>query len=113
MAFYRIRSERQLMEQINYNLLFCWLVGFSVDDEVWNHSLFTKNQDSLLEGEVAYLGQVLMENRQVLVLERGAWVIQATGTAERDAAVELVEALDGTQRITHWSRTGTTTHRAS
>jgi transposase len=36
MAFYTIRSERQLMEQINYNLLFRWFVGFSMDDEVWN-----------------------------------------------------------------------------
>jgi transposase len=41
MAFYTIRSERQLMEQINYNLLFRWFVGFSMDDEVWNHSTFS------------------------------------------------------------------------
>jgi transposase len=44
MAFYTIRSERQLMEQINYNLLFRRFVGFSMDDEVWNHSTFTKNR---------------------------------------------------------------------
>ena len=54
MAFYTIRSERQLMEQINDNLLFRWFVGFSMDDEVWNHSTFTKNRDRLLEGEVAH-----------------------------------------------------------
>ena len=53
MAFYTIRSERQLMEQINYNLLFRWFVGFSMDDEVWDHSTFTKNRDRLLGGEVA------------------------------------------------------------
>ena len=41
------------MEQINYNLLFRWFVGFSMDDEVWNHSTFTKNRDRLLEGEIA------------------------------------------------------------
>ena len=52
MAFYTIRSERQLMEQINYNLLFRWFVGFSMDDKVWNHSVFTKNRDRLLEGDV-------------------------------------------------------------
>ena len=54
MAFYTIRSERQLMEQINYNLLFRWFVGFSMDDEVWDHSTFTKNRDRLLGGEVAH-----------------------------------------------------------
>jgi len=54
MMFYTIRSERMLMEQINYNLLFRWFVGFSMDDEVWNHSIFTKNRDRLLEGEIAH-----------------------------------------------------------
>ena len=44
MAFYTIRSERQLMEQINYNLLFRCFVGFSMDDKVWSHSVFTKNR---------------------------------------------------------------------
>ncbi len=61
MAFYTIRSERQLMEQINYNLLFRWFVGFSMDDAVWDHSTFTKNRDRLLGGEVAhrFFAQVL------------------------------------------------------
>ena len=188
MAFYTIRSERQLMEQINYNLLFRWFVGFSMDDKVWNHSVFTKNRDRLLEGEVAhrffaqvlsqaedagllskehfsvdgtliealaslksyrpkdedgppggggrnptvdfhgekrsrdtlvsksdkdaylfkkskgkesklaYLGHLLMENRHGLVVN--AKVTQATGKAEREAAIDLVEALGGTDRIT-------------
>ena len=53
MAFYTIRSERQLTEQIDYNLLFRWFVGFSMDDKVWDHSTFTKNRDRLLGGEVA------------------------------------------------------------
>ena len=188
MAFYTIRSERQLMEQINYNLLFRWFVGFSMDDKVWNHSVFTKNRDRLGEGEVArrffaqvlsqaegagllskehfsvdgtliealaslksyrpkdedgppggggrnptvdfhgekrsrdthesktdkdaflfkkskgaeaklaYLGHLLMENRHGLVVN--AKVTQATGKAEREAAVDLVDALGGTDRIT-------------
>ena len=188
MAFYTIRSERQLMEQIDYNLLFRWFVGFSMDDKVWNHSVFTKNRDRLLEGEVAhrffaqvllqaegagllskehfsvdgtliealaslksyrpkdedgppggggrnptvdfhgekrsrdthesktdkdaylfkkskcaeskpaYLGHILMENRHGLVVN--ANVTQATGKAEREAAVDLVDALGGTDRIT-------------
>jgi len=44
MALYTIRSERQLVEQIDYNLLFRWFVGFSMDDRVWHHSTFTKNR---------------------------------------------------------------------
>ena len=188
MAFYTIRSERQLMEQINYNLLFRWFVGFSMDDAVWNHSTFTKNRDRLLEGDIArrffsqvlgranqadllskehfsvdgtmiealaslksyrprdedqppgdggrnptvdfhgekrsrdthesktdreaclykksagtaaklsYLGHILMENRNGLVTD--AQVTQATGTAEREAAIDMVEALSGTHRLT-------------
>jgi transposase len=53
MAFYTICSERQLMEQVDYNLLFRWFIGFSMDDKVWNHSVFCKNRDRLLEGEVS------------------------------------------------------------
>jgi transposase len=52
-AFFSIRSERQLMEQIDYNLLFRWFVGLSIDDEVWDATVFTKNRDRLLEAEVA------------------------------------------------------------
>ena len=52
-AFYSVRSERQLMEQIDYNLLFRWFVGLGVDDAVWDHSTFSKNRDRLLEADVA------------------------------------------------------------
>jgi len=188
-AFYTIRSDRQLMEQIDYNLLFRWFVGFSMDDEVWDHSTFSKNRDRLLEGEIAhrffaevlgqaeragllskehfsvdgtliealaslksyrpkdedepptqgggrnpsvdfrgekrrrethesktdpdarlfkksagttaklsYMGHVLMENRNGLVVR--AKVTQATGKAEREAAVDLVDALGGSRRLT-------------
>ena len=48
-VFYSIRSERQLVEQINYNLLFRWFVGLAIDDAVWDHSTFSKNRDRLLE----------------------------------------------------------------
>jgi len=190
MALYTIRSDRQLVEQIDYNLLFRWFVGFSMDDEVWDHSTFSKNRDRLLEGEIAhrffaevraqaeaadllskehfsvdgtllealasqksyrpkdesgppggegggrnpavdfrgekrsrdthesktdpdallfrksagtaarlcYMGHALMENRHGLVVE--GEVTQATGTAEREAAVELVDALGVEGRAT-------------
>src|ERR1700757_5021292 len=52
-AFYGIRSERQLMERLEFDLLFRWFVGLGVDDPVWDHSTFSKNRDRLLEGEIA------------------------------------------------------------
>ena len=52
-AFFSIRSERLLMEQLNYNLLYRWFVGLGVDDAVWDHSVFSKNRDRLLEADVA------------------------------------------------------------
>jgi len=52
-AFFTVRSERQLMEQIDYNLLFRWFVGLSIDDTVWDASVFSKNRDRLLEADVA------------------------------------------------------------
>jgi transposase len=51
-AFYGIRSERQLMEQLNYNLLYRWFVGLSPDDPVWDATTFTKNRDRLQAGDV-------------------------------------------------------------
>jgi transposase len=44
MVLYSVRSERQLMEQLNYNLLFRWFVGLEMDDEVWDVTMFTKNR---------------------------------------------------------------------
>ena len=52
-AFYSVRSERQLVEQLDYNLLFRWFVGLSMDDAVWHHAVFSKNRDRLLNSEVA------------------------------------------------------------
>ncbi len=51
--FYSVRSERMLMEQMNYNLLFRWFVGLELDEPVWNHAVFSKNRDRLLNQEVA------------------------------------------------------------
>lgn len=52
-AFYSMRSERQLTEQIDHNLLYCWFVGRGIDDPVWDHSPFSKNHDRLLDADVA------------------------------------------------------------
>ena len=48
-VLYSVRSERQLVEQIQYNLLFRWFVGLAIEDAVWNHSVFSKNRDRLIE----------------------------------------------------------------
>jgi transposase len=52
-AFYSIRSERQLMERLDFDLLFRWFVGLGIEDAVWDHSTFSKNRDRLLAGDVA------------------------------------------------------------
>jgi transposase len=189
-AFYSVRSERQLMEQLDYNLLFRWFVGLAMDAPIWNVTVFTKNRDRLLEGDVAarfmaavlnqervkallsdehfsvdgtlieawasmksfrpkegggddeqppagrngernfrgekrsnethasttdpdarlfrkapgqaaklaYMGHVLMENRSCLVVD--ARLTLATGTAEREAALAMIEDVPGRHRIT-------------
>jgi transposase len=60
-AFYSIRSERQLMERLDFDLLFRWFVGLGIDDPVWDHSTFSKNRDRLLDGDVAarFMAEVL------------------------------------------------------
>ena len=62
-AFYSIRSERQLMERLEFDLLLRWFVGLGIDEAVWNHSVFSKNRDRLLEGEIAakFLSAVLAQ----------------------------------------------------
>ena len=62
-AFYTIRSERQLVERIDFDLLFRWFVGLGMDDPVWDATSFTKNRDRLLAGEVAsrFLAAVLSQ----------------------------------------------------
>jgi transposase len=186
--FYTIRSERMLMEQLQYNMLFRWFVGLSIDDQVWDVTVFTKNRERFLDGNVAqeffaavleqaraadllsaehftvdgtlieawashksfkpiddqkpptgggsnpdvsfkaqkrsnathrsttdpdarlcrkgpntgaqlaYMGHALMENRSGLAVD--GRLTLATGTAERAAALEMVGALGGRQRIT-------------
>jgi len=62
---YTIRSERLLMEEMDYNLLFRWFVGLNADDAVWDATVFSKNRDRLLEADVAklFLAQVVEQAR--------------------------------------------------
>lgn len=180
-ALYTIRSERLLMEELDYNLLYRWFVGLNMDDRVWSATTFSKNRDRLLDGDIAqhffeevlaqadqrgflsdehftvdgtlieawashksfrpkdgddddgdnfhgtrrtnethesttdpdarlyrkgpgkeaklsYMGHVLMENRHGLVVD--ARLTLATGTAEREAAVEMFGEIPGDHRVT-------------
>ena len=64
-AFYGLRSERQIVERLEFDLLFRWFVGLGLDAPVWDHSTFSKNRDRLLEGDVAakFLAAVLAQPR--------------------------------------------------
>jgi transposase len=79
-AFYGIRSERQLMERMEFDLLFRWFVGLGVDDPAWDHSSFTKNRDRLLEGEIAakFLHAVLAQPKVKRLLSSDHFSVDGT-----------------------------------
>jgi transposase len=79
-AFYSIRSERQLMERLEYDLLFRWFVGIGVDDAAWDHSTFSKNRDRLLEGDIAakFLAAVLAQPRVKRLLSTDHFSVDGT-----------------------------------
>lgn len=79
-AFYSIRSERQLMERLEFDLLFRWFVGLGIDDAVWDHSTFSKNRDRLLAGDVAarLLASVLAQPRVKRLLSSDHFSVDGT-----------------------------------
>jgi transposase len=79
-AFYSIRSERQLMERLEFDLLFRWFVGLGIDDAVCDHSTFSKNRDRLLAGNVAarFLSAVLAERRVKRLLSSDHFSVDGT-----------------------------------
>jgi len=79
-AFYSIRSERQLLERLEFDLLFRWFVGLGVDDPVWDHSTFSKNRDRLLEGDIAaaFLAAVLAQPRVKRLLSSEHFSVDGT-----------------------------------
>src|SRR5688572_24824810 len=95
-AFYSVRSERQLMEQINYNLLFRWFVGLGVDDAVWDHSTFSKNRDRLLGADVAakFLAAVLRHPKVTRFLSDEHFSVDGT-LVEAWASLKSFRAKDG------------------
>ncbi|ADP70511.1 transposase IS4 family protein [Rhodomicrobium vannielii ATCC 17100] len=95
-AFYSIRSERLLMERLEYDLLFRWFVGIGVDDAAWDHSTFSKNRDRLLEGDIAakFLGAVLAQPRVKRLLSSDHFSVDGT-LIEAWASMKSVRPKDG------------------
>ena len=79
-ALYTVRSERLLMEQLRYNLLFRWFVGLSMDDPVWDATTFTKNRDRLLAGDIAaaFFAEVLAAITQEGLLSDEHFTVDGT-----------------------------------
>ena len=77
---YSIRSERILIEQMQYNLLYRWFVGLSMDDEVWHPTVFTENRDRLLEGKIAeeFFRVVLRQARRKRLLSDEHFTVDGT-----------------------------------
>ncbi|WP_259643698.1 transposase, partial [Burkholderia pseudomallei] len=124
-VLYSVRSERMLMEQMRYNLLFRWFVGLAIEDAVWDHSVFSKNRDRLLEHEVVEAfftevmshesstdpdarlfrkgrqsGAILCYQGHILMENRsglvvGAVVSHADGFGERASALRLLDCVPG------------------
>lgn len=79
-AFYSIRSERQLMERLEFDLLFRWFAGLGIDEAVWDHSVFSKNRDRLLEGDIAakFLNAALEQPRVKRLLSTDHFSVDGT-----------------------------------
>jgi transposase len=95
-AFYSIRSERQLMERLEYDLLFRWFVGIGVDDAAWDHSTFSKNRDRLLAGDIAakFLAAVLAQPRVKRLLSTDHFSVDGT-LIEAWASLKSFKPKDG------------------
>jgi transposase len=95
-AFYSIRSERQLMERLEFDLLFRWFVGLGIDDPAWDHSVFSKNRDRLLEGEIAakFLAAILTQPQVKRLLSSQHFSVDGT-LIEAWASLKSLEPRDG------------------
>jgi transposase len=93
---YSIRSERLLCEQLDYNLLFRWFVGLSIDEPIWDHSSFTKNRDRLIEAKVArkLLRRMVRKAKKARLLSDEHFSVDGT-LIESWAAVKSMRRRDG------------------
>jgi len=115
---FSVRSERRLMEELSYNLLYRWFVGWSMDEEVWDVTVFTKNRERLLEGEIAqeFFEAVLRQAEEQGLLSEEHFTVDGTlieAWASRQSFQEKKEPPERgtgsggrqTLRDTHESRT--------
>jgi transposase len=95
-AFYSIRSERQVMDRLEFDLLFRWFVGIGVDDAAWDHSTFSKNRERLLEGDIAakLLSAVLAQPRVKQLLSTDHFSVDGT-LIEAWASMKSFKPKDG------------------
>src|ERR1700685_4154276 len=97
-ALYSVRSERMLMEQLDYNLLFRWFVGLNMDDSVWDVTVFTKNRERLLDGEIAeaFFQAVLEEARGLDLMSDEHFTVDGT-LLEACAGLKSFKSKDGVE----------------
>ena len=119
-VLYTVRSERLLLEQLDYNLLFRWFVGLNMDDPVWDATVFSKNRERLLKGEVAqaFFEQVLKLARQKELLSDEhftvdgtlieAWAGQKSFQKKDSSASSAVRTIRAIRRWTSTARSAAT-----
>lgn len=124
-AFYGIRSERRLMERMEFDLLFRWFVGLGVDDRAWYHSSFTKNRDRLLDGEIVakFLQAVLAQPKVKRLMSSDHFSVDGT-LIEAWASIKSFRRIDGddndpdggtrnAERSFHKEKRSNETHRST
>jgi transposase len=112
--FFSVRSERMLMEQLDYNLLFRWFVGLEIDEPVWNHAVFSKNRDRLLNEETAreFFARVLEKAQPHLSREHftvDGTLIEAWASQK---SFQLKEGGDGDSANFHGQKRRNDTHES-
>src|ERR1035438_4119716 len=95
-ALYSVRSERMLMEQLDYNLLFRWFVGLNMDDGIWDVTVFTKNRERLLDGDIAeaFFQAVLRQSGELGLLSDEHFTVDGT-LLEAWASAKSYQRKDG------------------
>ena len=98
-VLYTVRSERMLMEQLGYNLLFRWFVGLNMDEPVWVPTVFSKNRERLLEGDIAekFFAQVLEQARKADLLSDEHFSVDGT-LVEAWASQKSFQRKDGSDQ---------------
>jgi transposase len=94
--FFTIRSERQLMERLDYDLMFRWFVGLGIDDTVWNHSVFSKNRDRLMRHDIdeLFFEAVKKQAHANKLMSREHFTVDGT-LLEACASIKSFKAKDG------------------